>query len=50
MWVDVTKADAKTVTGIILDEPLGATDVHKGDLVTRPRSDVEDLNLRTPKP
>jgi hypothetical protein len=31
-----------------MDEPLGATDVHKGDEVTRPRGDVEDLDLRAP--
>jgi hypothetical protein len=48
MWIDVTKADARTVTGKVMDEPLGATDVHKGDEVTRPRGDVEDLDLRAP--
>ena len=50
MWVDVTRADARTVTGKVMDDPLGATDVHKGDEVTRPRGDVEDLDLRTPAP
>jgi hypothetical protein len=49
MWIDVTRFDAKTVTGKILDEPLAATDVHRGDEVTRPRADVEDLDLRLPK-
>jgi hypothetical protein len=50
MWIDVTRADGKSVTGKVIDEPLGATDVHKGDEVTRPKSDVEDLDLRAPKP
>jgi len=49
-WIDVTRADGKSVTGKVIDEPLGATDVHKGDEVTRPKSDVEDLDLRAPKP
>jgi hypothetical protein len=50
MWVEVTRADSTTVTGTIIDDPLGATDVHKGDEVRRPRTDVEDLDLRTPGP
>jgi hypothetical protein len=50
MWVDVTRADGKSVTGKVIDEPLGATDVHEGDEVTRPRGDVEDLDLRMPTP
>jgi hypothetical protein len=49
MWVEVTRADGKTVTGKVLDDPLGATDVHKGDEVTRAKSEVEDLDLRVPK-
>jgi hypothetical protein len=49
MWIDVTRFDAKSVTGRILDEPLAATDVHRGDEVTRPRAEVEDLDLRLPK-
>lgn len=49
MWLDVTRFDAKNVTGKILDEPLAATDVHRGDEVTRLRADVEDLDLRLPK-
>ena len=48
MWIDVTRFDARTITGKVLDEPLGATDVHRGDEVTRPRTDVEDLDLRIP--
>jgi hypothetical protein len=43
MWVDVTRYDARTVTGRIVDEPLGATDVSRGDRITRPREEVEDL-------
>jgi hypothetical protein len=50
MWLDVTKADAKTVTGKVMDEPLGATDVKRGDEVTRPRTQVEDVELRGAKP
>jgi hypothetical protein len=34
------------VTGSLVDDPLGATDFHKGEEVTRPRSDVEDLSAR----
>ncbi len=49
MWIDVTRVDGARVTGKVLDDPLGATDVHKGDEVTRPRGDVEDLDLRVPK-
>lgn len=48
MWIDVARADGKTVTGKVLDEPLGTTEVHKGDEVTRPTGDVEDLDLKTP--
>lgn len=43
MWVEVTRVDAQRVTGKLTDEPLGATDVTKGQEVTRPRSDVEDV-------
>ena len=50
MWIDVTRADARTVTGKVMDEPLGATDVKRGDEVTRPRTEVEDLDLRGVKP
>jgi hypothetical protein len=50
MWIDVTRSDAKTVTGKVMDDPLGATDVKRGDEVTRPRSDVEDVELRGAKP
>ncbi len=50
MWIEVTKADARTVTGRVMDDPLGATDVKHGDEVTRPRADVEDVELRGAKP
>jgi hypothetical protein len=43
MWVEVTRYDARTVTGRVIDEPLGATDISRGDEVTRKREDVEDL-------
>ena len=50
MWIEVTKADARTLTGRVMDDPLGATDVKHGDEVTRPRTDVEDVELRGGKP
>ncbi len=43
MWIEVTRYDALSVSGTLLDEPLGATDVSRGDAVTRPRAAVEDL-------
>jgi hypothetical protein len=46
MWVDVTEYGERTVTGRIVDEPLGATDFARGDSVTRSRADVEDLDER----
>jgi hypothetical protein len=33
-----------------MDDPLGATDVKRGDEVTRPRTQVEDVELRGAKP
>jgi uncharacterized protein YegJ (DUF2314 family) len=50
MWIDVTRSDARTVTGKVVDDPLGATDVKHGDEVTRPRTQVEDVELRGVKP
>jgi hypothetical protein len=47
MWVDVSGYDATSVTGTLVDDPLGATDIARGDRVTRPRSDVERVELRT---
>jgi hypothetical protein len=46
MWIAVTGYDSRTVTGKLVDDPLGATDVARGDAVTRPRTDVEDVELR----
>jgi hypothetical protein len=46
MWVRVTRFDARTVTGRLVDEPLGATDVAQGDEVTRRRDEVEGVELR----
>jgi hypothetical protein len=43
MWIDVTAYDAKSVTGKLADEPLGATDFTRGDAITRPRSEVEAI-------
>lgn len=48
MWLEVTGFNARTVTGRLDDEPLGATDVHFGDEVTRLRAEVEDLKLTAP--
>jgi hypothetical protein len=50
MWIDVTRSDARTLTGRVMDDPLGATDVKRGDEVTRPRTQVEDVELRGAKP
>jgi hypothetical protein len=46
MWIDVTRVDARNVTGTVVDDPLGATDVKHGDEVTRLRTQVEDVELR----
>ena len=46
MWIEVTRLDARTVTGKLLDDPLAATDVTRGAEVTRPRGDVEDVEER----
>jgi hypothetical protein len=43
MWVAIERYDARTVTGKLIDDPLGATDFNQGDSVTRPRDQVEDL-------
>lgn len=48
MWIEVSGFNARTVTGRLVDEPLGATDVHFGDEVTRLRAEVEDLKLTAP--
>jgi len=46
MWIEVTRFDGQRVTGKLTDEPLGATDVTLGQEVTRPRTDVEDVEAR----
>jgi hypothetical protein len=46
MWVDVSSYDATTITGTLVDDPLGATDLARGDRVTRPRAEVERFELR----
>jgi hypothetical protein len=46
MWVDVERVDARNVTGKLADDPLGATGVSRGDEVTRPRTEVVDLDVR----
>ena len=48
MWVEVTRYDARTVTGTLLNEPLGATDVTRGETITRPREQVEDVRTAAP--
>ena len=42
MWVELTGYNGDTVTGVVVDEPI-ATDVVRGDRVTRPRAEVEDV-------
>jgi hypothetical protein len=46
MWVEVTRYDARSVTGKLADDPLGATQFNRGDEITRSRTDVEDLDTR----
>ena len=46
MWVDVTGYDAHTIKGKLVDDPLGATQFNRGDEITRPRSDVEEIEAR----
>jgi uncharacterized protein YegJ (DUF2314 family) len=46
LWVEVTGHDARTITGRIADEPLAATDVERGQTVTRARSDVQGVRVR----
>jgi hypothetical protein len=48
MWVEVTRYDATSVSGTLLDDPLGATDHARGENVTRPRSEVLDMRLAGP--
>jgi hypothetical protein len=46
MWVEITGYGAATVTGVVVDEPIAATDVLRGDRVTRARTEVEDVRVR----
>src|SRR5579884_3138685 len=46
VWVEVSGFDARTVTGRVMDDPLAATDVKRGDEVTRPRAQVMDFDAR----
>jgi hypothetical protein len=48
MWIDLVRFDDRTITGKLMDEPLGATDVARGDTVTRPRASVQDFEERGP--
>jgi hypothetical protein len=46
MWIEVTGYGDATVTGTLVDEPLAATDLEQGQSLTRPRTDVEDIDER----
>ncbi|MCL2448093.1 MAG: DUF2314 domain-containing protein [Polyangiaceae bacterium] len=46
LWVEVTAHDARTITGRIADDPLAATDIERGQVVTRPRADVDGVRVR----
>jgi hypothetical protein len=46
MWIEVSSYSDATITGKLVDEPLAATDVEQGQSVTRPRTDVEDVDER----
>jgi hypothetical protein len=48
MWVELTDDGERSITGRLVDEPLAATDVARGDTVTRARSEVEDVEERGP--
>jgi hypothetical protein len=48
LWIELVRHDARTVTGKLADDPLAATDVARGDEVTRSRGDVEAIQLRLP--
>ena len=45
IWVQATGHDDRTVTGKVVDEPLGATYLAQGSEVTRPLADVQDVRL-----
>jgi hypothetical protein len=46
MWIEVTGYDARTIHGKLVDDPLGATQFQRGDAITRPRRDVEEIETR----
>ena len=46
MWIEVSGYADATVTGTLVDDPLAATDVEKGQSITRPRGEVEDVDER----
>jgi hypothetical protein len=46
MWVEITGFDEKTVTGILVDEPLAAVTVAQGATVSRRRDEVEAVTVR----
>jgi hypothetical protein len=46
MWIEVTRYDARTVTGKLVDEPLVATQFSRGQEITRARGEVEDIEER----
>ncbi len=47
MWVEVTGYDGRALTGLVVDEPVAVTDIARGDRVTRLRSEVEDVRVRS---
>ena len=50
MWLEVTRYDARSVTGTVKDDPLAATEVTRGESVTKARLQVEDVELREARP
>ena len=46
MWVEISGFDEKTVTGILVDEPLAAVTVTQGAKVSRRRDEVEAVSVR----
>ena len=45
IWIEATGHDDRTVTGKVLDEPLGATYVARGSEVTRPLAGIQETRL-----
>jgi hypothetical protein len=46
MWIELTGYDARTVKGKLVDDPLAATQFQRGEEITRPRGDVEEMEAR----